>query len=84
MAKIDGFLISCESVDRNLDTGESVLSGNVQIIYKDQHFKANHVIIDQKNKRAILDGHVVVNNATVEIGGDHIELDYEQNTSKIN
>ena len=83
MAKIDGFLISCESVDRNLDTGESVLSGNVQIIYKDQHFKANHVIIDQKNKRAILDGHVVVNNATVEIGGDHIELDYEQNTSKI-
>jgi LPS-assembly protein len=83
MAKIDGFLISCENVSRNLETGESELSGNVQIIYKDQHFKADHVTIDQKNKRAILDGNVVVNNATVEIGGDHIELDYEENTSKI-
>ncbi|MBC7456923.1 MAG: LPS assembly protein LptD, partial [Bdellovibrionaceae bacterium] len=83
MAKIGGFLISCENVTRNLETGESELSGNVQIIYKDQHFKADHVTIDQKNKRAVLDGNVVVNNTTVEIGGDHIELDYENNTSKI-
>jgi LPS-assembly protein len=83
MAKIDGFIISCENVSRNLETGESELSGNVQIIYKDQHFKADHVTIDQKNKRAVLDGNVVVNNTTVEIGGDHIELDYEKNTSKI-
>ena len=83
MAKIDGFLISCENVNRNLETGESELTGNVQIIYKDQHFRADHVIIDQKNKRAIFDGNVVVNNTIVEIGGDHIELDYEKNTSKI-
>jgi LPS-assembly protein len=83
MAKIEGFLISCENVSRNLETGESELVGNVQIIYKDQHFKADRVTIDQKNKRAVLDGNVVVNNSTVEIGGDHIELDYENNTSKI-
>ncbi len=83
MAKIDGFLISCENVARNLETGESDLSGHVQIIYKDQHFVADHVVLDQKNKRAVLEGNVIVNNTTVELGGDRIELDYEKNTSKI-
>lgn len=83
VAKIDDFIISCENLSRNLETGESELSGHVQIIYKDQHISADFVKIDQVHKKATLDGNVTVNNATVEIGGDHIELDYEKNTSAI-
>lgn len=82
-AKIAGFVVSCETLDRNLETGISELSGNVQIIYKDQYFSADYVRIDQKQQTAILDGNVSVKNTLVEIGGDHIEINYEKNTSEI-
>lgn len=82
-AKIGDFIISSENVDRNLETGESELSGNVQIIYKEQHLSADYVKLNQKTTTALLQGNVIMSNAVYEVGGDNIELNYEKNTAVI-
>lgn len=82
-AKIDGFLITCDKMNRDLETGESELVGNVQIIYQDQHFSADYVKINQNKKSAYFQGNVVINSPVAEIGGDRIQLNYIDSTAEI-
>lgn len=82
-AKIDEMTISCDELQRDLETGYTILKGNVSIAYKDQFFSADEVMVDQKNKKAILRGRVSVRSTMVEMGGDEINLNYEQNQASI-
>ncbi len=83
VAKIDQFTISSENVSRNLETGETELTGKVQILFGEEHISADSARIDQRNKTASFAGNVVVKNMTVEVGGDQFDLNYENNTAVI-
>lgn len=83
MAKIDDFLITCNEIDRNLSTGQSILTGDVQIIYQNQHLSAEKIIINQKEKTAVLIGNVKIKNQLFEMGGQQIEINYLENNSVI-
>lgn len=82
-AKIDELLVSCDDLSRDMETGFTTLQGHVQIVYKDQYFSADQVIVDQKNKKATLLGNVSVKNTMSEIGGDEVFLDYVNNQAHI-
>lgn len=82
-AKIDEMTISCDELQRDLQTGVTILKGNVSIAYKDQFFSADEVHVDQKNQKAVLKGRVSVRSPMVEMGGDEINLNYEQNKASI-
>lgn len=83
IAKIDEMTVTCDNLTRDIESGYTTLEGHVTIAYKDQLFKADKVIIDQKNKKAQLQGNVSVKNSQHEVGGDDIFLDYENNQAQV-
>ncbi len=82
-ARIAGFTITAENLSRDLEKNTVSLSGQVEVTYKNQSFKADSLFIDQNSRQAILKGHVQIFAADVEIGGDEIHLDYESDQSVI-
>ncbi|MCM2353467.1 MAG: LPS assembly protein LptD [Pseudobdellovibrio sp.] len=75
-SKISGFTITAENLYRDLEKGIVQISGNVQIIYQNQHFSADFVEINLKKKHAYFRGHVSIQTIEYNIGGDEIALDY--------
>ena len=82
-AKIAGFTITANSLSRDSEKGLVQLDGDVQIIYQNQHFKADQVEINTKKKMAHLKGRVQIQSIDYEIGGDEINLDYLSNQAMI-
>ncbi len=76
-AKIQGFTISANSLVRDVENGKIFIEGQVKIIYQNQYFEADSVVIDLVQKRALLKGKVKVQTAQYQIGGNEVHLDYE-------
>ncbi len=76
-AKIQGFTITANNLVRDLEAGKVFIDGDVKIIYLNQYFEADSVVIDLLQKRALLKGKVKVQTAQYQIGGNEVQLDYE-------
>lgn len=82
-AKIGGFIITSDELERNNEKQIMDLKGNVKVIYKTQYFEADYIQINFKKKQAHLKGEVKIQTATHQIGGQEIVLDYESNQALI-
>lgn len=78
-ARVQGFTITSESLDRDLENDTITLSGNVKIIYQNQYFEGDNAFIDFRKKQAVFTGKVKIQNPVYTIGGEKITLDYESN-----
>lgn len=82
-AKIQGLLISSDSMDRDNEQEIVRLTGHVQIVYNGDHLKADEAEIRLRSKRIDLKGNVSIVSAKNTIGGSRIVMDYESNTGLI-
>lgn len=82
-AKIKGFIISSDELERDNENEILRLKGNVKVIYKTQFFEADSIEINFKKKQALLKGKVNIQTTTYQIGGKEIILDYENNQALI-
>lgn len=78
-SRIQGFTITSESLDRDLENDTVTLSGNVKIVYQNQYFEGDNAFIDFKRKQATFTGKVKIQTPNYMIGGEKITLDYEAN-----
>lgn len=78
-SRIQGFTITSEALDRDLENDTVTLSGNVRIIYQNQFFEGDHAFIDFKKKQAVFTGKVKIQSLNYTIGGQKITLDFESN-----
>ena len=82
-AKIQGILISAGSGVRDSENELLELDGGVQLIYHDQNISCDSAKINLRAKKIEAKGNVKITSPTTTIGGDHIILDYENNTGII-
>lgn len=82
-SKISGFTITAEDLYRDLEKDIVQISGNVQIIYQNQHFSADFVELNLKKKHAYFRGRVNIQTIEYNVGGDEISLDYYSNQALI-
>jgi LPS-assembly protein len=82
-AKIKGFIITSDELERDNENELIFLKGNVRVVYKTQYFEADEIILNLKLKQAHLKGKVKVQTLSHEIGGHEIILDYEANQGVI-
>lgn len=82
-AKIQGFIISADELERDNESQILYLKGKVKVIYNTQFFEADDVEIHFKKKQAFLKGNVLVQSTNYQIGGKEIILDYEANQALI-
>ena len=75
-SKISGFTITAEDLYRDLERDIVQISGNVQIIYQNQHFSADFVELNLKKKHAYFRGRVNIQTIEYNVGGDEVSLDY--------
>lgn len=80
---VDGLIIQADSGERNLDNQTIELNGNIQIVFKGQHLKADTVTVFQKKKELEAKGHVLLTSSQATVGGDRMLLNYETNTGTI-
>ena len=78
-AKIRGFIISSDELERDNENELMTLKGHVKVVYKTQYFEADSIVIDFRKKQAHLRGKVQVQTISHQIGGEEIILDYEAN-----
>jgi LPS-assembly protein len=76
-----GMLINADVMEREEKIVE--LKGNVQIIFNKQHLTADKAIIYQEKKHFIAEGNVLFITPKATIGGDKIEMNYENNIGTI-
>ncbi len=82
-AKIQDILINADSMFRDNEKELVELEGNIQIIYKGQHIRAQKARIRLRVKQIELYGNAEIVGATNTIQGDRVFLDYESNTGVI-
>jgi LPS-assembly protein len=82
-AKIQGFLITAGSAFRDSENEIVELTGGVQLVYHEQHITCDSAKINLRSKKIESKGNVRIITPTSTIGGDHIILDYENNTGII-
>lgn len=82
-SKISGFTIIAENLFRDFERDLVQISGNVQIIYQDQHFRSDFAEINLKKKHVHFRGNVNIQTLEYNIGGDEISLDYYSNQALI-
>lgn len=82
-ARIQGIMISAESFSRDSEKEIVELTGNVQIVYEDQHLKCDHATISLRAKSVDAQGNVLLVTPKATVGGDRIILDYGSDTGVI-
>lgn len=83
MAKIHDMLINADSMYRDTEKEVVDLEGNIQIVYKGQHIKADRAVTSLRTRQVELYGNVEIMDSKNTISGDRIYLDYENNTGVI-
>lgn len=83
MAKIQDVIINAESSFRDTENETMELEGNVQIVFQNQHIKADKAKVNFRTRQAELTGHVEIATQKNVIGGTAATLDYENNTGII-
>lgn len=82
-AKIQGLLINADSMYRDNVQELVELQGNVQLVFKGQHIKADNARVYTRSRKVELLGNVEIMDAKNTIVGEQIVLDYESNTGVI-
>lgn len=82
-AKISGFIISSDELERDNENEILYLRGNVKVIYNTQYLEADFMQIDFRKKQAHMKGNVKVQTTTYQLGGQEVLLDYEANQALI-
>lgn len=82
-AKIRGFIITSDELERDNEKEVIYLKGSVKVIYQTQYFEADNIEIDLKKKQAHMKGQVKIQTTTHQIGGKEIILDYENDQAII-
>lgn len=82
-ARIQGVTIQAENMDRDSENDTVDVQGNVQIVYKDQHLKAERARVNFRAKSIEAFGNVLVTTPQGNIAGVQVILDYESNTGLI-
>lgn len=82
-ARIQGFTIHADSMDRDSDSEIVELEGNVQVIYQDQHLSCKKARISLRGKSIDAIGDVIVTTPHATISGMRVILDYESNSGLI-
>jgi len=82
-AKIKGFVITSDELERDNENEIIYLKGNVKVVYKTQYFEADTITLDLRKKQAHLVGNVKVQSLTHQLGGHELVLDYEANQAII-
>lgn len=82
-AQIQGFTITSDSLERDLEKGTVLLRGHVKVIYQNQFFEADQIELNLKTKHARLVGDVKIQAAAFQMSGREIQLDYEANQGLI-
>jgi LPS-assembly protein len=80
---VDGLLIQAESGEHDLKKHSLELTGNVQIIFKNQHLTADKAIIYRDRKEFEAEGHVVFVTPKASLGGNKIVMNYETNVGTV-
>lgn len=83
VSRVQDFLVSAESSERNMDEDTLSLRGKIQIISKGQYIKADEAFIDLRTKTIELRGDVEISRQDELIRGSYIQLNYDQDTGTI-
>ncbi len=83
MARIQGLLLSADSMFRDTDEDSVELSGAVQIIANERHISADKAKISLKSRQVDLQGNVKLMTVSSTISGERILFDYESGTGVI-
>ncbi|WP_413291422.1 LPS-assembly protein LptD [Bdellovibrio sp. HCB337] len=82
-ARIQDVLLNADSSFRDTENETMELEGNVQIVFQNQHIKADKAKVNFRTRQAELTGHVEISTQKNIIGGTAATLDYENNTGII-
>ncbi len=82
-ALIQGISISADSMDRDTQNETVDLSGNVQIIYQNQHLSCQRAKINLRSKSLDASGNVIFVTPKAQISGARVILEYESGTGLI-
>lgn len=83
VTKIQGIMLQADTMERDTVNELVTLAGNVQVIYKDHHLKAERVSLNLRQKTLDAYGQVIITSSLATIGGSRVTLDYETNTGII-
>lgn len=81
--KIQGFVGSAGAAERDTENDVAELSEGVQLVYQDQSISCDSAKISLRSRKIEAHGNVRINSPVTTIGGEHIILDYENNTGII-
>jgi LPS-assembly protein len=82
-ARIQGVALGADNMDRDAVNDSIELSGNVQIIYQDQHLSCDRARVNFRAKTIDAIGNVIVTTPLATINGNRVIMDYESNTGLI-
>ncbi len=82
-AKIQGFLVTAEKMERDTVQQTVKLTGQVQMTYEDQHIKADSITIYMRQRQIECDGNFEIITSQNTVTGQYALLDYESNTGFI-
>lgn len=82
-ARSHGLEVNADSSSTDNENEIIELNGNVQVIFQNQHLKANKARINLRAKTVDAIGDVLVTSTQANIGGDRVILDYDTNTGVI-
>ena len=75
--------MNADRSSRDSDRETAELTGNVHVIYGDQHMVADHALVNLRSKTVDAVGDVVVTTPSATIVGKHIIFEFETNTAVI-
>ncbi len=73
-------VIHALSLERNVDEGIVVGEGAVDVRFGDLRLRADKVVVHEKTRLAIADGHVILEEGESILQGEHMEVDLEART----
>lgn len=82
-AKIQGFLVTAEKMERDTENQTISLTGGVQMTYNDQHIKADKITIFLRKRQIECEGNFEIISSLNTVSGQYALLDYESNTGFI-
>lgn len=81
--RVQGLIIQAETCDRDTDADTLDLTGQVQVIFKDQHLVCDRAKVNFRARTLDASGNVRLTSPQATVGGTRILLEYESNTGMI-
>ncbi len=79
-AKVDSLVLGADNMTRDLKLQKIYLQGRVILVFQGQTVRADHAVIDTKNKTVLAEGSLSMVSAASRAVGTRAEFNYETNT----